>query len=311
MTRAAGESVALPAAVRIALGTSGFGDIRLSEAFTALDNFAALGGRIIDTATAYGDGAAESIIGDWLADRDDADQFFVVTKVCHPDEGWRPRVSPRVIRDEVRKAAERSPLRSVLLHRDDETQPIEPLVEALSDTVREGCVPYFGVSNWSAPRLAAFAQLAAMDGHAILASYQYSLARPARTLYPGALAADDEILDVLRRFGIPLIAWAAHAHGWFARKDAAGAAFASPANVQARRRCELLAARLGVPPATLALAWLLAQSRTLVAAVRAESPGELSETMGAMGLVLNDEELSFLGSRGGPRSASVVSDVTQ
>jgi len=71
------------------LGGSEWGAVDDAQARATLDAAADAGVTFIDTADIYGLGASETHIGRWLAARDDADRFFIATKLGrHPEPGW-------------------------------------------------------------------------------------------------------------------------------------------------------------------------------------------------------------------------------
>jgi aryl-alcohol dehydrogenase-like predicted oxidoreductase len=73
-----------------ALGTMTFGDSTdEAGAFAQFDAFAEDGGTLVDTADVYVDGASETIIGRWLADRpaDITERIVLATKGRFPTSG--------------------------------------------------------------------------------------------------------------------------------------------------------------------------------------------------------------------------------
>jgi len=101
---------------------------------------------------------------------------------------------------------------------------------------------------------------------------------------------------------LPLLAWSAQARGWFALPDGpppavsdGPAVFDTVANRKARRRCQALATAHGVAPATVALAWTLAQRDLGVhPIIGPETPAELAESLAAEQLQLTSNELAWL-----------------
>src|SRR5688500_6407954 len=98
----------------LCLGTSGFGSaIPRDEAFALLDEFAAQGGPLLDTAHIYaawlpgGAGASERTIGAWLASR--GARMLVTTKGGHPDlvDGAPSRLRPEDLERDLRESLER------------------------------------------------------------------------------------------------------------------------------------------------------------------------------------------------------------
>jgi aryl-alcohol dehydrogenase-like predicted oxidoreductase len=289
--------------MRLILGGR-FGEEPAELSGRRLDLFREQGGYIIETAHSYAGGAAEAVIGEWLRRRHCRDEVVVVDKVCHPHADGSPRVRPEVLRSEVTGSLKRFGLPSidlVLLHRDDPAVAVEDLVGAFLDEVASGHISRFGVANWPAGRMVRFVEAARQAGQSPVVSYQFSLAVPQRQIWPGALHATEEILEIVRTHNLPLLAWAAQARGWFADgrprqgpdRDEADL-FQTAANHEARRRCQLVAARLGVSPTTIALAWTLHQPLCVWPAVGPESEQELTDSMAASRLALNDSDLAFL-----------------
>ena len=106
---------------------------------------------LFDTAAAYGEGASESIVGEWLQGRNLQDQIVLATKV-----------NGTLTRQRIVSSAEASLKRLQTDHIDllqthvwDESTPLEETLEALTALVRQGKVRQVGCSNYSASQLAA------------------------------------------------------------------------------------------------------------------------------------------------------------
>ncbi len=281
------------------LGTSfGEGDAAVSR--STLDTFADLGGRTLDTAPMYG--RSEEVIGRWLADRpatDSRDRWQIVSKVCHP-EGGRSRVRPDVIRAEVAGSLRRLDtdyLDAVLVHRDDPDVPVAAIADALLDLRDQGRIGHFGVSNWSAARLAAFAD--AVAPLRPIASYQFSLAVPDRPLWPGSRHATADVLEVIVQRGLCLQAWTALARGWFAGRVPHGRAgidrellvpFDTPANRAARAAVSAIARKREVAPIAVALSWTLSAGMDVHAVIGPRSVAQLRECFAGLHLTLTPAE---------------------
>jgi aryl-alcohol dehydrogenase-like predicted oxidoreductase len=145
----------------VCLGTMMFGertDARtandiISQAFDSGVNF-------IDTADAYSDGVAESIVG--AAIRANRDRWIVATKAGNV----LPTIAPAphtggLSRRWIVKACDASLERLgsdwidvYYLHKDDSRTPIAETVAAIGDLIRAGKIRYFGVSNYRGWRIA-------------------------------------------------------------------------------------------------------------------------------------------------------------
>src|ERR1039457_5873179 len=110
-----------------------------------------LGINFIDTANAYGRGAAESFLGDVLAERPRA-SYVLATKLFFPMSATDKGLSRAQILKQIDASLKRLRLDYVDLyqcHRYDTATPIEETMKALSDVVKQGKARYIGFSEWS------------------------------------------------------------------------------------------------------------------------------------------------------------------
>lgn len=273
-----------------------FGEEPEHDTYRRLDAFVEAGGRCVDTAHSYADGNAERMLGRYLHTRG-RDRLVVIDKVCHPRAGCTD-ARPVTIRAEIGESLRRlrtEHLDVVMLHRDDPDVPVDDIAAALVDEVERGRVRWIGVSNWPFPRLRHFLSVLGDTVHTPVVSYQRSLAVPARDIWPGALTLPDSWADTLRREGVPLLAWAAQARGWFAFHDepANGSPFSTARNVEVRRIAEEIARARDVRPTVVALSWLLRHPLTWPI-VGPQSPAELAESLAATRFRLSEEEAGAL-----------------
>ena len=91
---------------RIALGTFPMAQGPTSDAFRILGEWLALGGNVLDTAMAYGDGEAERVVGRFLESSRRRSDIVILTKGCHPLADGRPRVTPQAIHDDLSRACD-------------------------------------------------------------------------------------------------------------------------------------------------------------------------------------------------------------
>ncbi len=136
-----------------------FGTLPLVNAdatsFSLLDSIIEMGCYAFDTAHVYGDGASEQVIGNWMEARDNRSEVIVIDKGAHPAKG-RNRVNPESIKQDLEESLCRLKTDYIdlyLLHRDDPTVPVGPVIEALNDLKDEGNIVLFGASNWTRKRL--------------------------------------------------------------------------------------------------------------------------------------------------------------
>lgn len=283
---------------RIVLGGR-FGEEEPSGSFRRIEEFVSAGGRFVDTAHSYAAGAAEEVLGAWL--KSNPGSITVLDKIGHPSADGVLDLSPETLFREAEESRQRlgvPTIDAVLLHRDDPAVPVAELTDVLIRLVREGAARSVGVSNWQAGRLAVALGLFAASGITPLMSYQFSLAVPAREIWPGALHADEQIMATRNRRGLPLLAWAAHARGFLAGRAEEvgqdGDPFDTPANRAARSRCAQIAASFGAPPEAVALAWTLSNPG-IFPIIGPRSTAELLSSLAAVRLPLDEltaDELS-------------------
>ncbi|WP_225049323.1 aldo/keto reductase [Lacticaseibacillus kribbianus] len=154
----------------IGLGTAGAGlKWDGDEAARLFDTYLGLGGNVIDTARVYSDwvpgeaGRAERVVGDWLQRSGRRHDVVLVTKGGHPDlrrldaDIHRSRMTPADMRHDLElslTALHTDAVDLYLYHRDDRSQPVATLIEAMETFRREGKIRYYGCSNWQADRIA-------------------------------------------------------------------------------------------------------------------------------------------------------------
>src|SRR3954452_20243897 len=118
-----------------------------------LDAYTGAGGNFIDTANSYlvEHGRSETIIGRWLAGRDDRDRLVIATKVGG-GKGNARNLRPETIEREANASLERLQTDRIDLyyaHFDDEETPLEESLSGFDALVRDGKVRHLGASNYA------------------------------------------------------------------------------------------------------------------------------------------------------------------
>jgi diketogulonate reductase-like aldo/keto reductase len=208
-------------------GTWRMGERRASAAgeITALRLGLELGMTLIDTAEMYGDGGAESVVGEAIAGR--RDQVVVVTKV-YPHNAGRKSALAACERSLRRLRTDRIDL--YLLHWPGRI-PVAETVDAFERLRSAGKILRWGVSNFDR---------AAMDVLAALPEGRQCTTN--QVLYHlGERGIEWDLLPWMRERRMPVMAYSPLAQGALARN----------------RKLAAIAARIDTTPAQLALAWLL------------------------------------------------------
>ena len=259
-----------------------------------------------DTADMYSLGVSEEILGRALKEFQPArDRVVIATKVFNPmgDDPNQRGLSRQHIFHAIDDSLRRLGMDYVDLyqiHRFDPTTPVEETLEALNDVVRAGKARYLGASSMWAWQFAKMLSAAERRGWTRFVTMQnhYNL------LYR---EEEREMIPLCRAEGIALIPWSPLARGALAGNRRAGTVRATTdeyakrlyertADADARviDRLETLAAAKGVPPARIALAWLLHKPGVAAPIIGASKPHHLDDALAALTIRLSPEEIATL-----------------
>jgi aryl-alcohol dehydrogenase-like predicted oxidoreductase len=266
-----------------------------------------LGINFFDTANMYSEGASEEVLGRALRDFARRDEVVVATKVYYPmsedpnDRGLsRKHIMASIDASLRRLGTDRVDLYQI--HRWDDSTPIEETLEALNDVVRAGKALYLGASSMFAWQFAKSLFLAKMRGWTGFVSMQnhYNLVYREE---------EREMLPLCRSEGIAVLPWSPLARGFLAgnRSRVGGGqttraesdAFAqklyyAESDFTVAERAGEVAARRGLPPAQIALAWLLRQPGVTAPIIGATKMIHLEQAVAALDVSLSDEECAQL-----------------
>lgn len=254
----------------------------------------------LDTATLYGGGRNEELVGRALKGRRDE---VVLASKCGMAMVDGVKVidgRPATLRAEVDASLARLEVDHIdlyYLHRWDKKVPIEESVGALASFVQEGKIGAIGLSEVSVATLRAAQQVAP------IAAVQNEYSLWSRNPELGMLSAT-------RDAGIALVAFSPVARGFLsdsvgdpvdlAEKDIRRAMPRFQAenwavNAALLPRWRALAAEAGCTPAQLALAWLLSRGDHVVPIPGTTSVEHLREDLAAVSLTVDEESLARAG----------------
>jgi len=264
------KTVALPGGERVpalGMGTWRIGEakVRHAEELATLRLGVELGAALIDTAEMYGEGLAESLIGEAIEDR--RDEVFLVSKV-YPHNATRKGAVAACERSLRRLNTDRLDL--YLLHWRGSV-PLAETVEAFEALRKAGKIRHWGVSNLD---LADMQELGSV--------------RDSQTA--GRAAQTDQLLYNLARRGIE---W--DLLPWLRKRHIPVMAYSPIERASLARDPKLadFARRHGMTPAQAALAWLLAKD-DIIAIPKTGHRERLKENAGALELTLSSEQLAKL-----------------
>ena len=265
------------------------------EAFAIMDRAWDAGIDWFDTGDAYGGGASEAWIGEWMRTRGHRPR--ITTKVFHSTTGAVDDVglAPERIRRQLRSSLTRLGVDRVdfyLAHEPDGSVPLGETIACFASLREEGLIGAWGLSNYG------LAEIAASDP--ALVQNSFSLLER---------ADEDDVLPHCRERGIPYVPFGPLAGGWLTGKYRRGEAF--PAGSRMTQRpgpyerfvddgvfdaLEALgdeAAARGVSMAALAFAWVL--HRCDGAVCGPNRAAHLDPILEAMQIDLTDEDVDRIG----------------
>lgn len=294
---------------RLALGTMTFGlQTDAETSFRILDRAAAAGINLIDTADVYPLGGSletvgrtEEIVGNWLKHR--RHDFVLATKAVGKvgPNAWDQGASRKHLLSAVEASLKRLGTDYIdlyQLHSDDPDTPLDETIRALDDLVRSGKVRYVGVSNFLAYRLAR-----ALGKQEAQRLQRFVSVQPRYNLLFREI--ERELLPLAQEEGLAVIPYNPLAGGLLTGKHRSGEPTQGSrftlGNAAERYQdrywherefntvgqLQAVADEAGIPLATAALAWVLANPAITAPLIGASRPEQLDATLAAVSLQLN------------------------
>ena len=286
---------------RLGLGAMAFGSRRWrdwileeGEAKPIIDRALDLGINFFDTSDYYSGGESEALLGRCLLSRTAREQVVIATKVGNP---MGPSVTERgYSRKHITHAVHASLKRLGTDYIDlyqthiwDPATDLDEMVIAFDDLVRAGKILHAGITTMPAWQLAKCLSIARESGRQrfVCAQNHYNLVHR---------EDEREFIPLCRSEGVALIPYSPLARGFLCggRVEGAGPSLRARtdefthkwhdrrSDFRVARRVERIAARRGLAPAQVALAWALTRpgiDATLFGATRAEHVADAVEAL--------------------------------
>lgn len=284
-----------------------------TEAQHLLDYWAEHGGNGIDTARVYSDWIpgekhrSERIVGDWLKAAGVREQIVLVTKAGHPlfDGNWRVRLSTSELQEDLEGSLETLRTDYIdlwFLHRDDETIPVEEIIDCCDAFVRDGRVKALGAANWTARRIRKANDYASQAGKAGFVATQlfWNLgSRHYRGLESTLQPMDDDAEQLHETANLVAMPYSSQAGGFFTnwlegdevtRVNAERSGYATKANLRIAKLASEIAQRNDVSVGAVVLAFLRAHPFKVVPIIGCGTPAHLVASMEALNFALSDAD---------------------
>jgi aryl-alcohol dehydrogenase-like predicted oxidoreductase len=280
----------------LCLGTMTFGEdwgwgSSKEESRKVYDAFLEAGGTFIDTANVYTNGTSERLLGEFMADH--RDRIVLATKYTNAAPGNDPNAAGNH-RKSMMQSIEASLKRLktdyidlYLLHIWDQITPIEEVMRAFDDLVRQGKILYAGVSDMPAWLVARGNTLAELRGWSAFVGLQIEYSLIERT-------PERELLPMAADLGLGVTAWSPLAGGLLTGKQlepgGAKESRQSHASMQqfkksnsrkeaVTREVVAVARESGHSPAQVALAWLRQRPEPVIPIIGARKLAQVKDNL--------------------------------
>lgn len=271
----------------LAFGAMQFGTTADDRAAAAMiEACLAAGVRDFDTAHGYGEGASERMLGGLLRG---VKGVRIATKA-----GYHGGAGRANLRAQLSESLERIGLQVDLfyLHRFDPDTPLEETVAALLEVKAEGLAQRVGVSNFAAWQVMKAQGIASrMGGRIDAIQPMYSAVKR---------QAEVELLPMAQDQGLAVYSYSPLGGGFLTGKYAKGGTGRLTTDARYARRYSVvpagtdvafarLAAKAGLDPVTLAVAWVMAHPARVVPIVSGRDAGQLAPALAAANLWLDPD----------------------
>ncbi len=276
----------------LCLGTMTFGmewkwGSSKAESRKVYDAFRAAGGNFIDTADLYTNGTSERFLGDFMAGH--RGQVVLATKYTLSNPGKDPNAAGNH-RKNMMQSVEASLgrlktdyLDLYWLHIWDFMTPVEEVMRAFDDLVRQGKVLYVGISDTPAWVVARANTLAELRGWTPFAALQVEYNLIERT-------PERELLPMARALDLAVTPWSPLAGGILSGKylKKAGPGREAKRGMQPDERKTRISRAvvevgkdIGRSPSQVALAWLQQQPGVVIPIIGARTAAQLKDNLGS------------------------------
>lgn len=279
------------------------------ESFDILDAFVAEGFNFVDTADTYSwwvngvGGQSETIIGKWMKNRNNREKMVIATKVGSETKEHGFDISKKHILKSVDESLQRLGTDYIDLyytHFDDKITPIEETLSAYDEIIKAGKVRYIAASNLSPERLRASFEVAEKNNLP-----KYVALQPHYNLMERS-SFENDYAPLVEQYQLSTFPYWSLAAGFLTGKYRTESDLSKSARGEGVRKylnatglnvltaLDTIALKYDTQPATIALAWLLANPLITAPIVSATSKNQLKTLFDAPKFCLDHEDLKLL-----------------
>lgn len=300
------------------------------ESGRIFDAFVEAGGNFFDTSNRYQEGQSEEYLGTFI--QPERDRYVVATKYSLFDgmtDGRDPNGCGNHRKNLFRsvegslKRLRTDYIDLLWVHIYDYTTPIDEMLRALDDLVRQGKVHYVGASNFPAWWMARANTLAEFHGWSPFVATQLEYSIVERSCEP-------EFLPFAHEMDVALVAWSPLAGGMATGKyNRPGLDYAQPQrlvdevdaekhhywhemtarNLRIMERVNAIADEIGRPTAQVSLRWLMQQKVPTIPIFSARTVEQAQEDIGCVDFELTAEQMQALTEASQPAVSSIMPGV--
>lgn len=277
-------------ASKFGFGTMQFGEGTPKSDCAPIYNICrARGINVFDTAYVYNGGQSETILGQLIAQ--DRDDIVLMTKCAYTGSSSGPNLTEQF--DESRKRLGQDMIDVLFLHKWDDVTPLEDTFETFAGFKSKGQIRSIGVSNFSAWQV--------MKAKAVAKAFELSVDVIQPMYNMVKRQAEVEILPMSAAEGIAVTPYSPLGGGLLTGKynrqetgrlveDARyGERYDEGWARKAAQDLAEIAARHGVHPATLAVAWVAKNPHVTAPLISGKTPEQLQPSLDAMSFEMSDD----------------------
>ncbi len=304
---------------QIALGCDHYGEsISEETAVRQLDYYVQKGGNLLDTARVYGQvkegrpSSSEQVLGRWMKNNGIRDSIVLASKGCHPykQDMHRSRINEKDMMQDISQSLDQLKtdyLDIWFFHRDNPDMGADEIVDLASLLIEKKLVRHLGVSNWHTDRIEQANNWAKahQKPQFEISEIQWSLAHCTTQRWGDdtLICMTEEQRAWYEEHEMPVMCFAPQAKGLFSKilagkqdelSETAKRRFLTDINLALVPKVAKLSKKLGVTPASIAMAYLTSQKNPTIAIAGSSRINQITETLSKADLTLDEEQIAYL-----------------